>query len=403
MIANIILPQGDELLYSWLVRLAVINCTSLKEMLPKLYGKSPNQSVWSFNISEIFKRLHIRTNLAEIILMHTPYSFLSPFLTFPKQTQFLNAFSMPKTGIDILSGSLPLQRKFRYCPECADREYKEKGYFTFNRLMQLPGRTTCLVHGCPLLEVVPGFYTAPRLGDGVAVSGNVPLKVEERYVSFYQNIPLIECSLDTTRNVMLSFLRSSYGGSSIQKSVFSAMADLLSDGWDFLITPLMRRELVKALIGMSYATPMSLVPFMARLFTDGISRDMFRVDTSCDIAKAAERGFLPVGNAHGNVTEFVHTKCNTHFCTTPYAAARGFPCPGCMDVHEPQNILDSIIEGMTSGHYRRFSPYNGMDEKIDFMDTNGKIVTCCSKTFIYYGQRRMSVSSRSIISPSASS
>ena len=164
----IIIPiHEDELLYSWIIRLAIANGfgnieTSALRAFSGTYihvdrGSSttpPNHNC-SNNIFGLFASLTpIQNQFVDLFIKHTGYCVYRHFLNDSKQLTYVNSALYPH---DIGYKSLLLFNRTEgmtagafICPECAKEDIENYGYFYLHTNHHLPGVKCCIKHRVPL-------------------------------------------------------------------------------------------------------------------------------------------------------------------------------------------------------------------------------------------------------------
>lgn len=166
----IIIPiHEDELLYSWMIRLAVANglghsdttpLTSLSEtFINKRIERRivvPNYDC-NNNISSLFQSLDsIEDKLSEMFMHHTPYSIYRHFFNDMRQANYVHQALYPHIdNFPSLLGSSSSSRLTFHaciCPECAKEDIQKYGYYYLHTDHHLPDVQCCHKHRSPLLQ-----------------------------------------------------------------------------------------------------------------------------------------------------------------------------------------------------------------------------------------------------------
>ncbi|MGM9960934.1 MAG: TniQ family protein [Allobaculum sp.] len=159
-------PKDDELMISYLARLAMVNqSSSLSVFLTTYMNKRNNnvsiakQNYGNFRLdcndqfSSFFEATPAIIDRVAFYLEHSSYPALAPFLSSGMQTAYINDAFRRKGRFEQLQPPLTSTIKsLKICPECRKEELKKTGQFYYHRKHNLPGVNVCLIHGCALEE-----------------------------------------------------------------------------------------------------------------------------------------------------------------------------------------------------------------------------------------------------------
>lgn len=150
MIGNIIKPYEDELLYSYLYRLAVVNGLDIKTFysmvtyLPKK-GEIKYQTI--FDPAYLAKMLGPSVVDGSIDLLNKTslLSYMPLFYNKNRVSNFVGCMYDLKGLKPLIRNKAFPMKELRACPECMEEK------FYFRRIHQLPGMTYCPKHKVPLM------------------------------------------------------------------------------------------------------------------------------------------------------------------------------------------------------------------------------------------------------------
>lgn len=146
MLPNVVPIYEDELIHSWLERLAIANgCSKTNELLACYHLRSKTKRVVSSHsyIAPILEAAEIE-NWAEMYVSHTEYAFVAPFVDDYHQMMLLDcAFANHPIRSNI--------KQFYVCPECQ----KENPYLRVWH--NLTGVKVCHKHNTALIPVKSGL------------------------------------------------------------------------------------------------------------------------------------------------------------------------------------------------------------------------------------------------------
>ncbi|MEA5025893.1 hypothetical protein SDC9_45764 [bioreactor metagenome] len=162
-------PYPDEILYSILARYSVkVGNLSAKVALRDLYDITSVTAVVDLpgHISRLVGRLPLGGYTAEkLIYNHTLFPFYSPFLS-DERAQLVFASMKGDYGgdihtrIGIMASSIHSPHYLRFCPTCAQEDYRTYGELYWHRSHQLTGIVVCDKHKVALRDssvLIHGF------------------------------------------------------------------------------------------------------------------------------------------------------------------------------------------------------------------------------------------------------
>ena len=199
-IKNIIPVEQDELLYSYLTRLALANGFHSLAMFVKyvfLNGEKPPTSFRpdaNYYFGDFLSRTDAYEDRVDFYLKHSLYPVIAPLTSEYRQYRLLHNAFRRKPETHLLAKQDNTFRQFRYCPECAKKQLEEDGYMIFDRRHHIPGVTACPVHGCKLIGFTDTYKPVPEaIGD---TEPAVPF--ETQYAEFAAKFMDLELQADYT-------------------------------------------------------------------------------------------------------------------------------------------------------------------------------------------------------------
>lgn len=150
----VIHPLPDELLYSWVLRLAKANCMSPKTFYKTYFGKNNMQGTYYVPVDirkgflNFYDALRTKQDAAELYLQMSTLGFETLSWSLRAQTQLVNVVFRPIN--QFYQGRNPLFSNFHMCPECIKEDIKKHGEAYIHRSHQLTGVTICHKHHCAL-------------------------------------------------------------------------------------------------------------------------------------------------------------------------------------------------------------------------------------------------------------
>ena len=304
MLANILAPYDDEMLYSWFERNSLINGYDTLPMMLKDSSSANPYAVISATsyLPVLFRCLNV-SNWAEMYVKHTEFPFIAPFLMPYRQIAILNS----AFGIDSFKTNAFIKTA-KVCPECQ----KEKPYIRVWH--NLPGVEVCHKHKCSLVEAKHFFEIPEDLEDVEPVKA-----VDISYAEYSHNLHEKNLCCD------VSYINKLFGNSS--NYPFKMQCDY--------VRLLMEKY---PSVDQIPAPPQEAEPLLP---------DDYQIVNQC-----------------GSVIEFVHTTCGTHFCTTSKGFSYNFQCPKCASSLTEAERFEKYIDGMTEGKYKLIGSYDGHSRNV---------------------------------------
>lgn len=146
-------PFEDELMLSWLCRLAGRNVMSFRDLMIFVYDKFSKNMDIQMPLQEIFKRIKPFmwpcANVSELFMRTTLYPFYAVSMLPEQQLKYVYKYISDSNYILNKHGNFG---KLKVCPECLKEDYLSGGCY-MHRSHQLSGVNVCYKHGCSLLEL----------------------------------------------------------------------------------------------------------------------------------------------------------------------------------------------------------------------------------------------------------
>lgn len=146
-------PFEDELMLSWLCRLAGRNVMSFRDLMIFVYDKFSKNMDIQMPLQEIFKRIKPFmwpcANVSELFMRTTLYPFYAVSMFPEQQLRYVYKYISDSNYILNKHGNFG---KLKVCPECLKEDYLSGGCY-MHRSHQLSGVNVCYKHGCFLLEL----------------------------------------------------------------------------------------------------------------------------------------------------------------------------------------------------------------------------------------------------------
>ena len=394
MLAIYFPPAPDEVLYSYLCRLAYANGIFGRDYFKALFrprSGGPIQGELPNDCHRFFSRFwklsglegHGQTLFA-FFLSATTYPFESAFFSRGQQTNYIFT-TFQEDGY--AHQTFDLIQRLRFCPRCRQEDLQDYGTCYYHRSHQLSNVTTCWKHGCPLwvcprskryrpLTLETEADPSPFLIDG---------PTDQAYAEFCHD--LLEEPLLADREGIIREIRESLKG--ISRMDFEHC--LCEKGiWPVLKHP--SRDL-SILFGANRTSfnrdDLILLAFVCLADKDILSAVRKRVlkkglDEEMIQQVLEEQGSVILDQRQG-LFLLRHNACGTRYVITGDGILNGFPCPVCT---KGDAFFRSIIEASGKGEYELVQGASSMQDRIRIKHIScGRVYDIRCIDFITRGQR----------------
>ena len=420
-IPNLVPAMDDELMYSYLYRLSIINgYTSVHNFYVKfldLQDTAVKQSKYydryeiNMNLKSLFDALEEYVDHfdpADFFIRHSMYgltsSLMSPRARINKlnvvfgQTERHKAFCiLPPANI----------KHLRYCPDCKKEDKAIHGFFWYRRIHQMPGIKVCHIHGTPLREIIErrGHEWDETLAEHVPEILNI--EIEKKYAAFIQEYANL--ALQNGGYNLKQVIWSAYSKNSKDELLRVQNGDVIQHMKETGVRPIDRRGLNG---GSKYDNERFFWTMFALIKMPDSLKEYFGCDTEDKylMQSAMERErYKVIGTCRNDLVVLRHMACKKVFYTTPEGFAEGWRCPYCDKTKSDTAFMIKLIEEGTNKEYICKSGFKGLNKPIriqhclcgknydvklnDFLD--GKRCKCGLDNSI---KRRITTHSRNVFS-----
>lgn len=314
--------EKDEVLFSWIYRIACANGLKFRTLYDILYGDSERIvfDLSSFSFLEAMNKIYsIRSmDKAKLYLDTSLYPLLAMAMTMERQQKFIVNVFRKDADID---RSHSVFADLKLCPECL-KEAKEKGlkYGIAYRSHQVDGVSICYRHGCDLKiyrrksEYVPDdvrLYSKYLMDD---VSHEIPEDVRLVYAKSVNKLLNLALDIDflevkeilAQRCVVLGYkgLLDQKLISAYRNSIYLAICNVLTAADDMFNADV-----------MSYRRLISFILFLYNGDIDGFVADI--------------KVMKPSAFSNSLLEEFLCKKCAHSYVQNHKGVAIGIGCPDC--------------------------------------------------------------------------
>ncbi|WP_308576773.1 Helicase associated domain protein [uncultured Fusobacterium sp.] len=362
LIPNVVQLYPDELLYSWMCRLAKANCLSLYSFARAYMGgnfKSDGDVPYDLRqgFNAFYNNLNLNIDMAELFMKTTTFSYESIVMSNELQTKYItNAFYKS----DAINTSMNHRfKKINICLECVKEDIELFGNPYFHRTHQLRGVHTCHKHGTKLLKYIgkPG-HAQEFVIDNYKEVGNYKVNLTTEELNFAYN--LLNANIYTNIQIIRKYLKA-------QEKLFVSKEDLNNK------YALNTTDIVKDLYIISKGNIETL-------------KELISLNDNSNKFNSKEYEFISGKN---NILKtFRHHKCGNIFCTTTHGFKLGWGCPYCIDLVPYQKRIEIMIDKLGNGEYKVLSQFESMNQSIKIKHKNcGNAYFVPPREFINEGVR----------------
>lgn len=346
-------PRDDELLYSWVHRLAEANDVPYKIFMDSFFLTDGLAAGGKRSFFVFADSLQL-DNPGMWFLNLTTFGFESFFMSRGMQTKsVLPAFRFKN---DLNSIDITDFKHIRVCSDCIREELAESGEWYSHRSHQLSGVCVCHKHGIEL-KVMPNlpveFHSVPeKLMPIELVTEN---RIELEYALFSKKI--LDMGIATDYETVFRKFSARCGDRKQFVCEFAASkyASLYKSGIP-LEEYLSRAGRAKSVL------PDNLLPMVMYCY-DG-DAEAFCKDV--DLTAETPAGFegYELQHDYGVLKLYKHLDCGNVFLMTEYGMKMGFGCPYC-EKSEPEDAsFERIVFNITGGEYEVVTPFESMWDKV---------------------------------------
>jgi len=343
-------PYKDELMYSWIGRLARANSLSLAEFSHAYCGMPKYQSVCAdmrrgfFSLS---RSLPFTDELDDLYLEHTTIGLEMIAKPVPVQTQYFNMSFQPYSHFNIDQADSILRVKV--CPECIKEDRIEVGQPYIHCSHQLGGVDVCYKHHVPLMT-----YHGKMDGE---MDFNLDDYDEEEILIFKRDaIAYADCvhelqgaglhtDSDSVRETILKKLEEDGFDTTDPVRLFSSCFD----DWTYNSLTIMHDYegffRVKPNVVQSFNLQ-TIVPVLMYLWPD-------------------PNGFADAASDHEPyLKQYTCSTCGRTYYETPRSQRDGWGCPYCAEHISDEERFEHLVDVIGNGEYEVITPFKSMGKKV---------------------------------------
>lgn len=388
----IIKPEKDELLYSYLRRLALTMDETDWEDFSRRYirpfdsEKTKVRAIIRYDsntdLSYIIPQIGLELGLfpSDILLKMTIYPAFAPLLTEYQQTDWINQISRENS----LSMSLTTRvhsdmiTELRICPQC----YTESQRLIYYRKHQLPGVKVCAIHGCSLHRYIGpkgeefNYHQFEMITESISVT-------DIEYARFV--LEFLENPIEADNNTITAAIKKKFGLIGFKQYEYKKLiryATRMNRQSVLTEEVLMMADLVYKKSGdfKRRLNPEMLLKLLFALFldTDEIRHAISTRHKNKEkfTAYIADKGYRLISPYNELAVTLRHAECGYEFITKPDMFMAGWECPQCDLKLSEQSLFARLIKNIYGEEYEQLTPFRSAGDPVSIKHlTCGKILT----------------------------
>lgn len=349
----------DELLYSYILRLALAN-GFLYDYRFKNYINDRDvlsqKEHFRYDTFEYLGTLFSLLNGLDwmtFFLNTTIYSLLAPLLIKTKQDALINACFTKNAALRYTPNHY--LKELKSCPQCRKEMISKYGFWWYKKSHNLPLMSTCEKHGCRL-EIFNGIQGHELDQESFKpLIGSLHPEFDHFIIELSQLMP--DASLEDLMLEMLKVIDQAGVDVMEQKLQKSGLADLYKGTICYT-----RKRQLPTKSAFSYIKALILL----YLCFDSVKAiplpDYNRGDVEEFIYST--KGYKVMIPYRKTLVEMEHEACGNHFLITPHAFMNGWGCPDCLNALSSQELFQRLVD--VSGHeeYKLLSPFEGLNGQV---------------------------------------
>ncbi len=371
----------DELLYSWIHRLAKANGLLIKDFSNAYLGTNDIKiGALQYDVRKeflpLYNNLRQKTNIISFYLSTSITGYESLFMTKGQQTKLVQNTFESKSALN--TKSTGLISEIQMCPECLKEDKTIFGEPYIHRKHQILGIKICPVHHCNLIRYKGkrGHVCDYDLSDFEDIIVNKSVASENTFADYSSELfdymsDLVEqgcsCDIKAVKDILYHKLKDN--GYSVKDAYMGVLEGIkawdYNDLIDYDIVPFLKVNMISA----DYIPSDKLLSLLMFLYPD-IKELLKEIDEKKD-------GPL--------LKEYECPECNNTYITTPYAYNNHFGCPICNKNKSEEDILQGIFNN--SG-YDLVDKFSSMSNKVSLYHRNCRqTISIKPRSFVYEGVR----------------
>lgn len=364
----------DELLYSWIHRIADVNGLSIT-IFSDAYLGTTNSRMGSLQpdirseFVELYDSMYTNESQSEFYIKSSLFSFEAMWMTSGQQTRYINNVFRKKDKLNTPINML--FQKIHICPECCKEDVKAHGVPYLHRSHHLSGVITCYKHKNLLMEYIGkrGHECDFHMADYATIGIDKSLNSLNAYTDYATDLfkSHINTDIKTIKNAVYKRLKEQ------GYSAFGQYSDLKTDinSWEHkeLLTVSIEEFLKNKMISANYVTASEIIPLLMFLFpTVHELKEHILVDEPLIINRKC-------------------TGCGRDYCTTIFNERIGYRCSYCDTKVPIQTRYKKCIETIDA----KYIPQDNLvslDKPIPmYHESCNNIIKIKPRSFLFEGVR----------------
>lgn len=365
-------PNPDELLYSWIHRLAEANGLSMKTFSDAYLGTynattgKPSIDVRTEFVS-LYEHLYIKGTMKDLYMSLSTYAFEALFMSEGQQTRYINNIFRDKSNLNAFINNLFSDIKI--CPKCVITDIDEFGSPYLHRSHQLSGVMTCYKHNCALITYIgtKGHACDYNINDYKALQ---PLKIHYNYTQYAQSLFESKAKGNIHNLKIILYNRLKEFNYSASEGYSSFIKDFNRCKYHNLFNKDIETFLKVKMINANYATAEELLPILMFIFPD----------VSELISKFKDNP--PI------IVEYECPNCGKTYCSTIKAQKDGWDCPNCNKDDNLNKKLKRLINTIGNGNYTPITDFKSLNSHLTLHHSLcGKDIKIKPRSFLFDGAK----------------
>lgn len=395
----------DEMLSSWVVRLAVANgFADVRKFIhhyfypdEKNYRYHQLLNDYRDNLHHFWSALPENSILpSELLIRLSTFTGTSPFMSEEQRQRYLCQCFYRGTGLEAL---FPLPHgtvdKVKVCPVCMKEEKEQYGSYWIHRAAQMPGVRSCSVHNTALKYVdwrrIQNLNSLPLLTD---IPGELTF-VDLNYSAFCRDFLNAQFAF-SSETVSCLIEQGLSSGNSLKEGLSVFEEECSQRGNDYRNFFERHKLRIDEIYRIRRGGYIPEDKELGMLFLIYHTVDKLRSALVSPEEKDEEafrllidnHGYSLLGSFRNDVVSLRHRDCGTVFAVSPYGFRIGWRCPSCNSELSVQEQFETLVRNIGHSRYRAVSSFEGMDTPMEFIHTAcGKSVVLKPRSFVYEGVR----------------
>ena len=342
--------EEDELFSSWTHYMAVMNDMTDEEFgMTYFREKTPQNGFRTDFITNLEnacganRESSFFPDTGEIILHHTIWPSLLPFLTLPAQARRLEfMLRSTESSVSALTGYVWVaNRHYSLCPICLKEDMEKVGRPVIHTPHQMPGVTCCAKHGMKLIvmdrpDMIPD--TSAQKAEAMEIS--TARFFEDMYhapvfIHWKETVNAVRARLADLGKDIEEVLRETVNIHGFSDEEISSAVNFQNHGDHGLA------KCIPILLSILYPSYRDFVTEVKAIKAD-------------DIGSGTEEslaGHFDIIGEFGSVMRYRCRTCGETFHMHPWAATHGIPCPACAGRKSEEDVLREMVSRMGDGNH----------------------------------------------------